>query len=182
MNSKVMEHLCKRQKILDGRQGRKYKRKTDRQAKRQNRKKTVRELTSLTYRAEEWTDQSDSRKAKKRQSKSTSKKKVRGGSRDREQSSSSIPLHDTKAACITVLPVTLLQLQPNFHRVWVRNMHICVYMSECVWAHSIFCTFTSLEVEVELSFKPSLLGIESNFSHLSGLILLQMITMIMSLI
>ncbi len=158
MNSKAVEHLRKRQKILDGRQGRKYKRKTDRQAKRQrqNRKrKTVSELTSLTYRAEERTDQSDSRKAKKRQSKSASKKRVRGGSRDREQSSSSIPLHDTKAACITVLPVTSLQLQPNFHRVWVRNMHICVCASECVCAHSIFCTFTSLEVEVELSFKPS---------------------------
>ncbi len=162
----------------------KYKRKTDRQAKRQRqnrKKKTVRELTSLTYRAEEWTDRVTAGRPRKGRVNQLLKK-VRGGSRDREQSSSSIPLHDTKAACITVLPVTLLQLQPNFHRVWVRNMHICVYMSECVWAHSIFCTFTSLEVEVELSFKPSLLGKESNFSHLSGLILRQIITMRMSLI
>lgn len=120
------------------------RKKTDRQAKRQrqNRKrKTVSELTSLTYRAEERTDQSDSRKAKKRQSKTASKKRVRGGSRDREQSSSSIPLHDTKAACITVLPVTSLQLQPHFHRVWVRNMHICVCTSECVCTPSIFLHF-----------------------------------------
>lgn len=140
MNSKAVEHLRKRQKILDGRQGRKYKRKTDRQAKRQrqNRKrKPVSVLTSLTYRAEERTDQSDSRKAKKRQSKA-SKKRVRGGSRDREQSSSSIPLHDTKAACITVLPVTSLQLQPNFHRVWVRNMHICVCARVSVYVHTLF--------------------------------------------
>lgn len=116
-------------------------RQTDRQVKRQrqNRKrKTVSELTSLTYRAEERTDQSDSRKAKKRQSKSASKKRVRGGSRDREQSSSSIPLHDTKAACITVLPVTSLQLQPNFHRVWVRNMHNCVCARVSVYAHTLF--------------------------------------------
>lgn len=49
-------------------------RQTDKRQRQNRKRKVVSELTFLTYRAEEGTDRSDSRKAKKRQSKTASKK------------------------------------------------------------------------------------------------------------